>query len=105
METGGSAGAGGAGGKLKEVQEEGESSSSAAAPPVEVERMVDGKRIKELPFEYMQAPEEDLVILIGQSFSFSPFPRPLACFPSLPPVTSLLLPSETDPLSPLPSRL
>ncbi|KAL7410475.1 cyclin-domain-containing protein [Mrakia frigida] len=63
VETGGSAGS--AGEKLKEVREEAESSTSGRAPPVEQEQMVDGKRIKELPFEYMQAPEEDLVILIA----------------------------------------
>lgn len=79
METGGSAGAGAGGGKLKEVKEEAESSSSTA-PPVEHDSMVDGKRIKELPFEYMQASEEDLVILIGESFSFSPSRPP--SFPS-----------------------
>lgn len=97
VETGGSAGS--AGEKLKEVREEAESSTSGRAPPVEQEQMVDGKRIKELPFEYMQAPEEDLVILIGQFRLFflavSPsLPSPPPCLPS-----PLSL-SEAEPFTP-----
>ena len=65
VETGGGGAAGPAAeraGQLPGVQEEAAHKLAAVGAG-----LVDGKRVKQLPYEYMDASEEDLVILIGTS--------------------------------------
>jgi hypothetical protein len=59
-----SAGGGGGGDRTSELNKAHQLLQQTTAPVIP-DGLVDGKRIKELPYEYMDCPEQDLVILIG----------------------------------------